>query len=205
MGFVINPYVFASTGVTLFTDDFNRSDSTNLGADWLEEEGTAAEISGSQLRSVTDLAEVFYASELASVNHYVEVDITNINSSNGTVMLYARTNGESSANGMTGYAARFSHHTGGPWQIFRVVSGAYTVVASTAGSRTIPYRMRLEVQDESGDVRINLYDSTSGDVLKVTYLDTSGSKITTGKRVGLRLDHFATGAVWVDNFETGVL
>lgn len=68
----------------------------------------------------------------------------------------------------------------------------------------------MEIEDEGGDVRIRLYAGPAGGSLtqKISYLDTSGSKIADGGVGGMAARHFfpqGIDEIFLDNFEMGAL
>jgi hypothetical protein len=76
-GAVISGYA-VETIPPAVSDDFNRADSTNLGPNWIEDEGNWS-ISGNQL-TVSDLyppteCVTLWSSDIGSPDHYVEADV----------------------------------------------------------------------------------------------------------------------------------
>lgn len=163
-----------------FTDDFNRPDSTDLGAGWVEVSGNWSIISN-QLSPGVDTGTVILraAGAMATSDHYAQATIAA--GSSGSRGVWCRGN----SNITTGYLWR---NDGTSWDLFSVVSSTFTVLGTFAGAAA------------SGDVaKVQAVGSAiTGWVNGVQRVSVTNSAVTTGTGVGIRSDTIS-GIRW-DNF-----
>lgn len=190
--------------VVEFCDDFNRADP--LGANWVNGPWGVAghSITGNQISSSgTGLDRASYwATDLGTVNHWGEIDVINT-TGDANVGILLRCNASTNTN----YMARYGT-TLGDWEIFRRVTGTFTKIANTGTpDPSVPYRIRFESENSGSDVVLRLYEVVAGTpTLRLSFTDTSGSKITAGNFVGMRCVDGGTGeGVEADNFCCGPL
>lgn len=191
-----------------FFDDFNRANG-GLGANWnatIQGGTSALQIVSNEVRSNT-VGRQFATTQMSSVNHWVELDILNTPTS-WFDSLCCR--GTAAPTGSYYEAGWSSNVGGGAWVIYRTVSGTGTLLTSvTPGggipSPTVPGRFRVEVETISGNVQIRCYEIIGGvkSAARVSFTDSSGSKLTTGNYVGITLT--AAAAARGDNFAASAL
>lgn len=184
-------------GGATYTDDFNRTNSTNLGANWKEVYGDG-EISSNKLRTVT-AANLYarYEQNLASTNHYAKVDVVALGGASSAPGCLVRCNSpatDDAANSQF-YMGRYNHDAGSlRWQVFKNVLNTFTSLAETAeAAPSVTYTQKLEANGST----LKLYLSTTE---KVSITDTA---ITTGTKAGVRT--VLRSGVELDNFEAADL
>jgi len=198
MGLLVNPYAFGGlVYASVFTDDFNRSDSTNLGADWTETSGNLA-IASNQLTATAAGQIARCNTDLGDTDHWVEWDDI---APTGTPTFQA-THGllrYGDAGTQTFYMARYDRNSG-DYQIFKAVAGAFTTLAAVdVGDIAGPIRLGFRV---AGD-QLALYRVIGA--ARATVLAVTDSSITTGSHVGVRISAVNGGTGKLDNFEAGTL
>jgi hypothetical protein len=166
--------------VTTFTDDFNRSDSTSLGASWVEVSGDWSIIS-SQLSSGNAGGTIILraAGAMATSDHSVQVTIAATAAvSHG---IWCRGN----SNITSGYLWR---NDGTSWNLFSVVGGSFTSIGSYAAAAV------------AGDVaKVQAVGSTiKGYVNGVQRVSVTDTAVTTGTSAGLRAE--STNLLRFDDF-----
>lgn len=166
--------------MTTFTDDFNRADSTNLGANWVEVSGDWSIISN-QLSSGNAGGTVILraAGAMATSDHSAQVTIsTTAAVSHG---VWARGNTTITQ----GYLWR---NDGTSWNLFSVVGGSFTSIGSFAGAAA------------NGDIaKIQAAGSTiKGLVNGIERVSVTNTAVTTGTSVGLRAE--STNLLRFDDF-----
>lgn len=166
--------------MTTFADDFDRSDSSNLGTDWVEVSGDWA-LLGGQLSPGSAGGTIILraATPMATSDHYVQVTIAATTAASHGV--WARGNSTISQ----GYLWR---NDGTEWTLFAVVGGSFTVIGSYTAAAAPGDVAKLQVVGSTINAYIN-------GVLRVSVVDTS---VTTGTSVGLRGE--STSAIRYDNF-----
>lgn len=169
--------------MTTITESFNTSDGDTLGPDltWTEVDGdwdivsNAAELI-SNFGDVDRCARAEH--DLASADHYAQVSILQsvLGSDAGVCVRFA-----SAAE--TFYAgAWYGTPFAGTYTIWKVVAGTRTSLATLSEAATLPFTIRLEVEDDgSGNADLTLYKDG---VSKVTYTDSS-SPIAGNTRCGI--------------------
>ena len=154
--------------MTSFSDDFNRADSSNLGASWVEVSGDWSIVS-SQLAPPTSAGTVVLraATAMASSDHYAQVTLSTV----AAVSQGVWCRGDS---GITnGYLWR---NDGTSWDLFSVVSSTFTAIGTFAGAAV------------AGDVaKVQAVGSTiKGFVNGVERVSVANSAVATGTSVGIR-------------------
>ena len=166
--------------MTTFTDDFNRSNSTNLGAGWVEVSGDWSIVSN-QLSSGSAGGTIILraAGGMATSDHYAQVTIATTTAASHGV--WARGN----SNISQGYLWR---NDGTSWNLFSVVGGSFTSIGSFAGAAA------------NGDVaKVQAVGSTiKGYVNGTQRVSVTDTAVTTGTSVGLRAE--STSALRFDDF-----
>jgi hypothetical protein len=166
--------------VTTFTDDFNRSDSSSLGANWVEVSGDWSIISN-QLSSGNAGGTIILraAGTMASNDHSAQITVTATAAVSHGV--WCRGN----SNISQGYLWR---NDGTSWNLFSVVGGSFTSIGSFAGAAV------------AGDVaKVQAVGSTiKGYVNGVQRVSVTDTAVTTGTSVGLRAE--STSLLRFDDF-----
>ncbi|MEV0502817.1 hypothetical protein AB0I84_35190, partial [Streptomyces spectabilis] len=151
-----------------FSDDFNRANSSDLGAGWAEVSGDWS-ITSSQLSPGVDSGTVILraAGAMDSADHYAQVTIAAVAAA--SMGVWCRGN----ANISNGYLWR---NDGSQWDLFSVVSSTFTVIG-TYSAPAAP-----------GDVaRVQAVGSTiKAYVNGVERVSVTNTAITSGTSVGLR-------------------
>jgi len=182
-------------GGAVVTDNFNRADSTNLGANWTEVNGDM-EIVGNLIRPVSTSAEAFIRNEnaVATNDNYAQVTAYR-NSTLGTTstgVLVRLTGG-------VGYMGTYAHDSGAERIYARSSGGSYTNLTSMTGATTPINTVRTLRLEVSGSSLKTFLDG-------VQQLAVTDTTTTTGKLSGVRLFKDTAGSYTnVDNFETGDL
>jgi len=168
--------------MSLLTDDFNRADSTSLGANWLELVGDWS-ISGNQLAAVTaDTHVVLYNSPLETPNHYVELTLSVATSTSMGVIA------RSSIDGGQYYLVR---NNGSDWTLFYQAGGSFSGLATVNQPGVNGDRVRLQCVDDQITVSVN-------DIQIISISDVSNqSNLYTGIRA------VGSSTARYDNFEAG--
>lgn len=154
--------------MTTFTDDFNRADSTDLGAGWVEVSGDWSIISN-QLAPPMFAGTVVLraAGAMDSNDHYAQVTLSTVAAASQGVWCRGNT---SITNG---YLWR---NDGVSWDLFSVVSNTFTAIGTFAGAAN------------AGDVaKIQAVGSTiKGFVNGVERVSVVNTAVTSGASVGIR-------------------
>jgi hypothetical protein len=166
--------------VVSFSDDFNRPDSTDLGAGWVEVSGDWSIISN-RLSSGNAGGTVILraAGTLATSDHSVQVTIAATAAVSHGVWARGNTNITS------GYLLR---NDGSSWNIFSVVGGSFTSIGSYAAAAVASDVVKLQVVGTSIKGYIN-------GTLRISVTDTA---VTTGTSVGIRAE--STSSLRFDDF-----
>jgi hypothetical protein len=166
--------------VTTFTDDFNRADSSNLGANWVEVSGDWSIIS-SQLSSGSAGGTIILraAGVMASNDNSAQVTIAATAAVSHGVWCRGNSNISS------GYLWR---NDGTSWNLFSVVGGSFTSIGSFAGAAV------------AGDIaKVQAVGSTiKGYVNGVQRVSVTDTGVATGTSVGIRAD--SVSALRFDDF-----
>jgi hypothetical protein len=166
-----------------FSDDFNRPDSTDLGAGWVEVSGDWSIVSG-QLSpgSAGGTIILRVAGAMASNDHYAQVTIAATTAASHGV--WCRGN----SNITSGYLWR---NDGTSWNLFSVVGGSFTSIGSYAAAAAPGDVAKLQVVGSTIKGFVN-------GIERVSVVDTS---VATGTSVGIRGE--STNAIRYDDFSAG--
>jgi hypothetical protein len=166
-----------------FSDDFNRANSTDLGASWVEVSGDWS-ISSNQLSPGAAGGTIILRASGAmdSSDHYAQVTIAATTTASQGVWCRGNSNISS------GYLWR---NNGSSWDLFSVVGGSFTVIGTYTAAAA------------AGDVaKVQAVGSTiKGFVNGVQQVSVTNSAVTTGTSVGIRSD--SAGAIRYDDFSAG--
>ncbi|MFJ5973529.1 hypothetical protein [Streptomyces sp. NPDC093060] len=166
--------------MTTFTDDFNRADSTNLGANWVEVSGDWSIVSN-QLSSGSAGGTIILraAGAMATSDNSAQVTIAATAAVSHGV--WCRGN----SNISQGYLWR---NDGTSWNLFSVVGGSFTSIGSFAGAAV------------AGDVaKVQAVGSTiKGFVNGIARVTVTDTNVTTGTSVGIRAE--STNLLRFDDF-----
>ena len=163
-----------------FTDDFNRADSTDLGAGWVQVSGFWA-IASNQLSPGSDGGTIILraAGPMDSSDHSAQVTIAATTAASHGV--WCRGNSGIS----NGYLWR---NDGSSWDLFSVVSGTFNVIGSYAAAAAPGDVAKLQVVGSTIKGFVN-------GVQRVSVTDTS---VAAGTSVGLRST--SSAAIRFDDF-----
>jgi len=166
--------------VASFTDDFNRANSTDLGAGWVQVSGFWSIVS-SQLSPGSDGGTIILraAGAMDSNDHSAQVTIATTTAASHGVWCRGNSNISS------GYLWR---NDGSEWTLFSVVSGTFTAIGSYAAAAA------------PGDVaKVQAVGSTiKGYINGIERVSVVNTAVTTGTSVGLR--SISTAAIRFDDF-----
>lgn len=191
----------------VLSDNFNRANETlDTSPHWTAPSADLL-VSSNELRFAnTGNADAIFATALPSVNMFAEIDVLTETGTNRYIGLCIRNQSPTTLTGVSDshYMARYMR-TDGRWEIHRFASSAYTLLANnTANDPTTPYRIRFEAETVSGDVVLRLKEwNGSSWTTRLTFTDTSGSKILTGDYTGIRVNRATT--LSGDNWQIGTL
>lgn len=166
--------------MTSFTDDFNRADSTDLGAGWVEVSGDWSIVSNQLSPGAAGGTIILRAAgAMASSDHSAQVTIAATTAASQGV--WCRGN----ANITNGYLWR---NNGTSWDLFSVVGGSFTVIGTYATAAA------------PGDVaKVQAVGSTiKGYVNGLERVSVTDTGVATGTSVGIRSE--SSGALRFDDF-----
>jgi hypothetical protein len=166
--------------MTSFSDDFNRADSTDLGANWVEVSGDWSIVSNQLSPGTTAVTVVLRAATaMATNNHSAQITIA------ATTPVSQGVWCRGDATLTSGYVWR---NSGTSWDLFSVVGSTFTNIGTFAGAAA------------PGDVaKVQAVGSTiTGFVNGVSRVSVTNTAVTTGLSVGLR--SMATSGLRYDNF-----
>lgn len=169
--------------MTSFTDDFNRSDSTNLGANWVEVSGDWSIISNQLSPGAAGGTIILRAAgAMATDSNYAQVTIAATGVASQGV--WCRGN----SNITSGYLWR---NNGTSWDLFSVIGGSFTVIGTYTAAAA------------PGDVaKVQAVGSTiKGFVNGIQRVSVTNTGVTTGTSVGIRAD--SAGVLRFDDFAAG--
>lgn len=163
-----------------FADDFNRADSTSLGAGWVEVSGDWSIISN-RLSSGNAGGTVILraAGAMASNDHSVQVTIAATAAVSHGV--WARGN----SNISQGYLLR---NDGSSWDLFSVVGGSFSVIGSYAVAAVAGDVVKLQV----------VGSAIKGYINGTQRISVTDAAVTTGTSVGIRAE--STSSLRFDDF-----
>lgn len=166
--------------MTTFTDDFNRADSTNLGANWVEVSGDWSIVSNQLSPGAAGGTIILRAAgAMAGNDHYAQVTMAATTAASHGVWCRGNSNISS------GYLFR---NDGSSWNLFSVVGGSFTVIGTYA------------VAAVAGDVaKVQAVGSTiTAYVNGVQRASVTDTNVPTGTSVGIRAE--SVNALRFDNF-----
>lgn len=166
--------------MTSFSDDFNRANSTDLGANWVEVSGDWSIVSNQLSPGAAGGTIILRAaSPMATNDNSAQVTIAATTAASQGV--WCRGN----SNISQGYLWR---NNGSSWDLFSVVGGSFTVIGTYAAAAA------------PGDVaKVQAVGSTiKGFVNGVERASVTNTAVTTGTSVGIRSD--SAGAIRYDDF-----
>jgi hypothetical protein len=169
--------------MTTFTDDFNRADSSNLGAGWVEVSGDWSIVTNQLSPGAAGGTIILRAATAAATDdNYSQVAITSATVASQGVWC------RGDATIANGYLWR---NNGTQWDLFAVVGGSFTVIATFAAAAA------------NGDVmKVQAVGSTiKGFVNGVQRASVTDTGVTTGKNFGIRSE--SVSGVRYDNFSGG--
>jgi hypothetical protein len=157
-----------------FTDDFNRADSSNLGANWVEVSGDWSSISN-QLSSGSAGGTIILRAAGAMATNDNSAQVTIAATAAVSHGVWCRGN----SNITSGYLWR---NDGTSWNLFSVVGGSFTSIGSFAGAAV------------AGDVaKVQAVGTTiKGFVNGVQRVSVTDTGVTTGTSVGIRAESVST-------------
>ncbi|RSS59799.1 hypothetical protein [Streptomyces sp. WAC01280] len=169
--------------MTAFTDDFNRPDSTDLGAGWVEVSGDWSIVSG-QLSPGSDGGTIILraAGPMDSGDNYAQATIAATTAASHGVWC------RGTATLSSGYLWR---NDGSEWTLFSVVASTFTSIGSYAAAAA------------PGDIaKVQAVGSTiKGYVNGVERVSVTNTAVTTGTSVGIRT--ISSGSIRFDDFAAG--
>jgi hypothetical protein len=166
--------------VASFSDDFNRANNTDLGANWVEVSGDWSIVSNQLSPGAAGGTIILRAAgAMASNDHYAQVTIAATTTASQGV--WCRGN----SNISQGYLWR---NNGSSWDLFSVVGGSFTVIGTYTAAAA------------PGDVaKVQAVGSAiKGYVNGVERVSVVNTAVTTGTSVGIRSD--SAGAIRYDDF-----
>lgn len=169
--------------MTTFADDFNRADSTNLGAGWVEVSGDWS-IASNQLSPGNAGGTILLraSADAATDDNFTEATIAaTAAASQGFVC-------RGNANFTSGYLWR---NNGTSWDLFSIVGGSFTSLATYAAAAAPGDVARVQAVGSAIKAYVNGVERAS-----VTNTD-----VATGKSSGIRAE--STNALRFDNFSSG--
>lgn len=160
--------------MTSFSDDFNRADSTDLGAGWVEVSGDWSIVSN-QLSPGSAGGTIILraATAMATNDNYAQITIT------ATAALSQGVWCRGNSNISQGYLWR---NNGTSWDLFQVVGGSFTNIGTFAGAAAINDIAKVEA----------IGTAIKGYVNGVVRVSVTDSGVTTGTSVGVRSESSAS-------------
>ncbi|MDX2757885.1 hypothetical protein [Streptomyces europaeiscabiei] len=163
-----------------FTDDFNRANTSDLGAGWVEVSGDWSIVSNQLSPGAAGGTIILRAADpMASNNHSAQVTIAATTAASQGV--WCRGN----ANISTGYLWR---NDGTSWNLFSVVGGSFTVIGTYAAAASPGDVAKVQAVGSTVKCFVN-------GIERVSATDTG---VATGTSVGIRSE--STGAIRYDDF-----
>jgi hypothetical protein len=169
--------------VTSFSDDFNRADSSNLGADWVEVSGDWSIVSN-QLSpgSAGGTIILRVATAMSTNDNFAQVTIAATTAASQGV--WCRGN----SNISNGYLWR---NDGSTWNLFSVVGGSFSVIGTYSAAAAPGDIAKVQAVGSTIKAYVN-------GVERVSVTDTG---VTTGTGVGIRSE--STSSIKFDSFSAG--
>lgn len=181
-------------GGSIYTDNFNRADSTSLGADWVEFLNDWQIVANRLTNVSSGGVEIIahWSADLVTENHYVKASIETDSST--TVMgVFVRKD----SSGFQTYYMTAHHFSGAQLrEIQKCITGSYTAIGSSEPTTLTPTVFYLAYLEVTGSSLTSMVDGANS----FSRTDTS---ITTGKRCGLEANITVVGTATLtfDNFE----
>lgn len=174
----------------VYLDDFNRANSTNLGANW-NEIGTDLSIDTNTLRNGSASGrQAMWVAAMPSTRHYAEITITNIVTDGYLIVGNTGTTLSGNSYYVAGWQGSISD-----FSIQRVTSaGAFSTLTTTSGLG-FTNGDRIRVEKDVATLRVYRNGALVASA-------TDGTPLTAGSHVGVWLTGANTRA---DNFQAGAL
>ncbi|HET6286349.1 MAG TPA: hypothetical protein VFG15_06325 [Amycolatopsis sp.] len=166
--------------MTTFTDDFNRADSSDLGAGWVEVSGDWSIVSG-QLSPGAAGGTIILRAAAAMASSDNSAQITIAATTSASQGIWCRGN----ANITSGYLWR---NSGTSWDLFAVVGGSFTMIGTYAAAAAPGDLAKVQAVGSTIKAFVN-------GVERVSVTDTG---VTSGTSVGIRSE--SAGALRYDDF-----
>jgi hypothetical protein len=169
--------------VTTFSDDFNRANSTDLGANWVEVSGDWSIVSNQLSPGAAGGTIILRAAgAMAGSDNFAQVTIAATTAASQGVWCRGNTNISQ------GYLLR---NNGTSWDLFSVVGGSFVVIGTYTAAAA------------PGDIaKVQAVGTTiKGIINGVERISVTNSAVTTGTSVGIRSD--SAGALKYDDFSAG--
>lgn len=169
--------------MTSFSDDFNRADSTDLGANWVEVSGEWSIVSN-QLSPGSAGGTIILraATAMATSDNFAQITIAATAAASQGV--WCRGN----SNITNGYLWR---NSGSSWDLFAVVGGSFSMIATYAVAAAPGDVARVQAVGSAIKAYVNGVERAS----------VTDTQVTTGTSVGVRSE--STGALRYDDFSAG--
>ncbi|MFB7244667.1 hypothetical protein ACFCYX_19665 [Streptomyces populi] len=166
--------------MTTFTDSFDRTNSTDLGASWVEVSGDWSIVSNQLSPGAAGGTIILRAAgAMAGPDHFVQATIAATTAASHGVW------GRGNSNISNGYLLR---NDGSSWDLFAVVGGSFTVIGSYAVAAAPGDVVKLEMVGSAIKGYIN-------GTLRISVTDTA---VTSGTSVGFRSE--STSSIRFDDF-----
>jgi hypothetical protein len=169
--------------VASFSDDFNRPDSTDLGAGWVEVSGDWS-INTNRLSPGSAGGTIILraAGAMDSSDHYAQATIA------ATAAVSQGVWCRGNSNITQGYLLR---NNGSSWDLFSVVGGSFVAIGTYAAAAAVGDVMKVQAIGSAIKGYVN-------GTLRISVTDTA---VTTGTAVGIRSE--SSGSVRYDDFSAG--
>lgn len=174
----------------VISDDFDRANSSNLGADYWEAGGGNVSITSNRIAGAGSGPDYAFHHTALTNDHYVEWDV--ITGAGMSFMLRVNPdNGAPSTAGFDAYEWFWTTASGGTWTLRKWINGAVSVISTFTGKST-PNGTRMRF--EAIGTALNVFRDG------VSQVATTDASIANGQRIGVRLDN--SGLV-LDNMAAG--
>lgn len=173
---------------TFFSDNFDRTDSTNLGSSWTEQANDWS-IASNRLSGTSGGSEAlcYYNGDIGTADYSAQADfISNVNLYQSIIVRRTAAT--------TGY---FLYEYNGDMALDREVSGSWSTLATYSGQYTAGATYKLDVSGTGATVTLKAYKN--GVQMGTDYSDTNASRITGQGYAGFNF--WASGTMVYDNFQ----
>lgn len=196
--------VEAGGGSSIFaSDDFTDTDGTLLqnhtpsgGGSWIKHGGQDAQISGNRvIHSSGAEGNYYHSADPTSADYIVAADVVmRSDNDSSEACVLGRQDPNAGGTTETYYMARYATN-GNAWQLFKRVSGSFTLLGSFAQALTVDQAYRLELSMVGTAIKL-LVDS-------VERVSVTDSGITAAGKAGLRTvgGSTSTTGAHLDNWE----